>query len=157
MALPSALLSHEPGARTIMVKSYAQPGEQQARAVLADLARSPKTAGHIATKLARHFAGDDPPPALVARLTETFQQTGGNLPDVYRTLVSSPEPWQPQPLKFKTSWEWTISAWRGLGRRQTGTTNVYAIQRQLGQPTWKPGAPAGWDDIAASWAAPDAL
>jgi uncharacterized protein (DUF1800 family) len=28
---------------------------------------------------------------------------------------------------------------------------------QLGQPVWRPGSPAGWDDIAASWAAPDAL
>lgn len=28
---------------------------------------------------------------------------------------------------------------------------------QLGQPIWKPGSPAGWDDIAASWAGPDAL
>jgi uncharacterized protein (DUF1800 family) len=148
---------HEPGARTIMGKSYAQPGKRQALAALGDFARSPKTAEHIATKLARHFAGDDPPPALVARLAETFQRTGGNLPDVYRALVESPEPWLPQPLKFKTPWEWTISAWRGLGRKQVGKANVYAIQRQLGQPTWKPGSPAGWDDIAASWAGPDAL
>jgi len=28
---------------------------------------------------------------------------------------------------------------------------------QLGQPTWRPGSPAGFDDTAASWAAPDAL
>ena len=28
---------------------------------------------------------------------------------------------------------------------------------QLGQPTWRPGSPAGYDDIAASWAGPDAL
>jgi uncharacterized protein (DUF1800 family) len=32
-----------------------------------------------------------------------------------------------------------------------------SVQTQLGQPVWKPGSPAGWDDIAASWAAPDAL
>lgn len=148
---------HEPGTRTIMGKSYAQPGEQQALAALGDFARSPKTADHIATKLARHFAGDDPPPALVARLSDTFRKTGGSLPDLYRTLINSPEPWTRQPLKFKTPWEWTISAWRGLGRRQIGKGNFYAAQRQLGQPTWKPGSPAGWDDIAASWAGPDAL
>ena len=51
-----------------MGKRYAQPGEQQARAVLHDLATSPATAHHIATKLARHFVADDPPPALVDRL-----------------------------------------------------------------------------------------
>jgi uncharacterized protein (DUF1800 family) len=28
---------------------------------------------------------------------------------------------------------------------------------QQGQTLWRPGSPAGFDDIAASWAAPDAL
>lgn len=34
---------------------------------------------------------------------------------------------------------------------------IATVQTQLGQQVWKPGAPAGWDDIAASWAGPDAL
>ena len=38
---------HEPGARTIVGKSYDQPGEAQARAVLRDLAASPATARHL--------------------------------------------------------------------------------------------------------------
>ena len=29
--------------------------------------------------------------------------------------------------------------------------------QQLGQPLWRPGSPAGYDDAAGSWAAPDAL
>jgi uncharacterized protein (DUF1800 family) len=28
---------------------------------------------------------------------------------------------------------------------------------KLGQPVWKPGSPAGWDDTTASWAASNAL
>jgi uncharacterized protein (DUF1800 family) len=28
---------------------------------------------------------------------------------------------------------------------------------QLGQPVWRPGSPAGYNDVAATWAAPDAL
>jgi uncharacterized protein (DUF1800 family) len=148
---------HEPGARTILGKRYDQPGEAQALAVLHDFARSPHTATHIATKLARHFAGDDPPPALVARLADTFQRSNGDLPSLYRTLVASPEPWAPTPLKFKTPWEWTISSLRGLGRTSVGEMRIAGLERQLGQPVWQPGAPAGWDDVAASWAAPDAL
>ncbi len=53
---------HEPGARTIMGKSYADSGAAQANEVLDDLARHPATARHIATKLARHFIADTPPP-----------------------------------------------------------------------------------------------
>lgn len=147
---------HEPGARHIMGKVYDQQGEAQARAALVDFARSPKTGVHVATKLARHFASDTPSDALVARLATAFNDSGGDLPTVYRALIDSPETWSPRPVKFKTPWEWTISAFRGVGRRRAGK-QIAGLQKQLGQPTWKPGSPAGWDDIAASWAAPDAL
>jgi len=148
---------HEPGPRTILGKTYAQDGAEQGRAALVDFARAPATASHVATKLARHVAGDAPPPALVARLAAAFAKNRGDLPTLYRTLIDSPEAWMPAPLKFKTPWEWTVSALRGLGRAQVGQLQMAGVQSQLGQPVWKPGSPAGWDDIAASWAAPDAL
>ena len=148
---------HEPGSRQILGKTYPQPGAEQARAALVDFAHSPATANHVATKLARHFAGDTPPQALVDRLTGSFTASRGDLPTLYRTLIDSPEPWAPRALKFKTPWEWTVSALRGLGRDQIGALQMAGAQSQLGQPVWKPGSPAGWDDTAASWAAPDAL
>ncbi|HEY7960155.1 MAG TPA: DUF1800 domain-containing protein [Sphingomicrobium sp.] len=152
-----AELLHEPGERTIIGKTYAQNGEAQARAVLLDLAASPATARHLSTKLARHFAGDDPPQALVDRLTKAYLASGGDLPAMYRTLIESPEPWATQPLKFKNPWEWTVSALRAAGTSQLEPMIAANMLRQLGQPTWQPGSPAGWDDIAASWAGPDAL
>jgi uncharacterized protein (DUF1800 family) len=140
-----------------MGKSYPQQGDAQARAVLLDLAANPATARHIATKLARHFAGDDPPQAMVDRLSSAFVASGGDLPTVYRALVDSPEAWAPQELKFKTPWDWTVSALRAVGQTTIDGTAAAAMLKQLGQPTWQPGSPAGWDDIAASWAAPEAL
>jgi len=148
---------HEPGARTILGKRYAEGGEAQARAALLDFAHSPTTATHVATKLARHFAGDEPPPTLIGRLADSFRAGNGDLPTVYRTLIASPETWVPRPTKFKTPWEWTISSLRGIGHEQVGGMQIAALQTQLGQRVWKPGAPAGWDDLAASWAGPDAL
>ena len=148
---------HEPGARTIMGKQYAQSGEAQARAILLDLAASPATATHISTKLARHFAGDDPPPALVERLRRAYLSSNGNLPSVYRALIGSPEPWAARPLKFKTPWEWSVSSLRAMDLKNLEPMPAANVLRQLGQPTWQPGSPAGWDDIAASWAGPDAL
>jgi uncharacterized protein (DUF1800 family) len=152
-----AAVLHEPGSRTIMGKRYDQPGEAQARAVLLDLAASPATAKHLSTKLARHFAGDGPPPALVDRMAKAYLGSGGDLPTVYRTLIESPEPWAPQPLKFKNPWEWSVSALRAVGSNTLEPMMAANVLRQLGQPTWQPGSPAGWDDIAASWAGPDAL
>ena len=152
-----AEMLHEPGSRTIVGKRYDQAGEAQARAVLLDLAESPATAKHLSTKLARHFAGDDPPPALVERLSKAYRASGGDLPTVYRVLIDSPEAWVPQPLKFKNPWEWSVSALRAIGLRELEPQAAAGVLKQLGQPTWQPGSPAGWDDIAASWAGPDAL
>ena len=153
---------HEPGSRTIMGKNYAptnktSPNQAQAEAVLSDLAGSPATARHIATKLAQHFVGDTPPSNLIDKLASTFLSSGGNLSSVYHTLIDAPEAWQPTPAKFKTPWEWLISSLRGLGRNNLDGINVAQMLNELGQPVWKPGSPAGYDDIADTWAAPNAL
>ncbi|MEC5406115.1 DUF1800 domain-containing protein [Paraburkholderia sp. MPAMCS5] len=148
---------HEPGSRTIMGRRYDQQGEDQALAVLRDLASAPATAQHIGTKLARHFIADNPPPAVSERLASAFERSGGDLPTVYRALLDSPQAWSPVAVKFKTPWEWAISSMRGLGWQELGNVQAAPLLTQLGQPVWRPGSPAGYDDIAASWAAPDAL
>ena len=148
---------HEPGARTVLGRSYAEGGEQQARAILHDLANAPATARHVAFKLARHFVADDPPPALVRHLEQTFMRTGGDLASIYRELVAAAEAWQPGGLKFKSPWEWAVSSLRALGRRDMPPAQAASLMNQLGQPVWRPGSPAGYDDVAATWAAPDAL
>ena len=148
---------HEPGARTIMGKRYGQSGEAQAQAVLDDLAVHPATAHHIATKLARHFAGDTPPPAMITRLETAFLRSNGDLPTLYRALIASPEAWADAPVKFKSPWEWTLSSMRALGLRDVPAPQLTGALIQLGQPVWRPGSPAGYDDIAGSWAGPDAV
>ena len=148
---------HQPGARTILGTSFNQPGEAQAQAVLEMLATHPATARHIATKLARHFAGDTPPPAMVARLEGAFLRSGGDLPTVYRALVASPEAWEAAPAKFRSPWEWSIAALRAVGAREAPAQMFVTMMNELGQPVWRPGSPAGYDDIAGAWAAPDAL
>lgn len=148
---------HEPGPRRLLGRSYPAGGQEQALAMLRDLAASPATALHVSTKLARHFVADDPPPALVQRLAAAYQRSGGDLPAVYRALIDSPEPWAAPSMKFKTPWEWTVSSMRALGRGELKGAQAAGLLNQLGQPVWRPGSPAGYDDIAASWAAPDAL
>jgi uncharacterized protein (DUF1800 family) len=148
---------HEPGTRRLLGRSYAQEGEAQAIAVLHDLSTAPDTARHVATKLARHFVADDPPAAVVERLTAAYLRSRGDLPTVYRALVEAPDTWQAPGPKFKTPWEWGVSSLRALGTREVKGPQMVALMNQLGQPVWRPGSPAGYDDVAASWAAPDAL
>jgi uncharacterized protein (DUF1800 family) len=157
---------HQPGARQIVGRRYEAGGEAQGRAILADLATHPATARHIATKLARHFTADDPPPALVARLEKSFLATGGKLPALYRVLVESPEPWAAGggagqgaygQARFRTPWDWTIATLRATAAPIPAPQALNNLFNQLGQPVWKPGSPAGYDDIDASWAGPDSL
>src|ERR1700730_14805623 len=78
---------HEPGPQTVLGKAYRDTGVEQGRAVLADLARHPATALHVATKLARHFIADDPPFALVEVLRNKFIETDGDLWHVSKALL----------------------------------------------------------------------
>jgi uncharacterized protein (DUF1800 family) len=160
-AAPGAFLFvpqiHEPGDRTIIGRRYTNIGEAQARAVLADLAVHPATAEHIATKLVRHFVADDPPPALIAKLKAVFLKSDGDLPSVYAALVDASEAWAPTSPKFKTPWDWSVSAFRALGLKETPDQAVVGMLTELGQPVWRPGSPAGYDDVAVRWAGPDAL
>lgn len=148
---------HEPGTRNIMGKAYSQTGKAQAEAILTDLANAQATATHLATKLARHFVSDNPPASLVDKLAKTYMAGNGDLTKVYRTLIEAPESWITTPAKFKTPWEWLISSLRGLGIKNLDNIKIGQILNQLGQQTWKPGSPAGFDDIAATWAGPNAL
>lgn len=148
---------HEPGTRTIVGRAYRQEGEAQAAAVLRDLAADPRTAHHLAVKLTRHFAGDEPPPAMVRRLEEAYLRSGGDLPTLYRAIIDSPEAWVETAPKFRTPWDWSVAALRAVGTRHVEAQPAAGLLTQLGQPVWRPGSPAGYDDIAASWAGPDAL
>jgi uncharacterized protein (DUF1800 family) len=76
---------------------------------------------------------------------------------VYRELIASPQAWQAAAAKFKTPWEWAISSLRGLGRREITPTQATQLMNQLAQPVWRPGSPAGYDDVAGAWAAPGSL
>jgi uncharacterized protein (DUF1800 family) len=149
--------THEPGTRIIMGKRYSQSGERQAQAVIDDLVASPATATHIATKIARHFAGDTPPPALVDRLQACFLRTGGDLPSLYRVLISSPEAWVAGAPKFRSPWDWSVASMRALAVKDVQPQAVAGLLTQLGQPIWRPGSPAGFDDLNASWAGADAV
>jgi len=149
--------AHEGGARTVMGKRYAQDGMDQALAVMKDLAASPHTANHIAVKLARHFVADDPPPALVAKLQHTYLGTGGDLGELAKTLVMAPEAWSPQPVKFKTPYEFVVSSWRAADIAPQTLPDIGQILNALGQKPFSAPSPKGWAEEAEVWCAPDAV
>jgi uncharacterized protein (DUF1800 family) len=145
-------LLHEPGPQTVLGKSYPDAGVEQGRAVLADLARHPATARHIAGQLAAHFVADEPPPALVGKLEKAFRDTDGNLKEVAKTLVTADESWTPQRTKLKKPSEWIAGALRATGAQSViPVPRLLGAQAQLGEALWRPPAPNGFSDREAAW------
>src|SRR5688572_90920 len=107
-------LMHEPGDKTILGKRYRERGVDEGEDVLRALASHPKTAAHLATKLARHFVADDPPAKLVERLAGAYLQSDGELTSVYSALIEADESWREPLAKFKTPHDFAISAYRLL-------------------------------------------
>jgi uncharacterized protein (DUF1800 family) len=147
---------HEPGAHTVLGKSYSESGEQQGLSVLRDLARHPSTAKFLATKLARHFIADDPPEAAVQALTATFLRTNGDLKELTRVLIRRPEVWSQTMPKVKPPFDWLASLMRATRLDFLGR-GVSDILTDLGQPPFNAPSPAGWPDRASAWLAPEAL
>jgi uncharacterized protein (DUF1800 family) len=149
---------HEPGARTVMGRRYDAPGRDQARAILTDLANDPRTSRRISQKIAAHFVSDDPPPALVETLDAAWRKGRGDLAKVARALISAPEGWQPQAAKLKTPYEFLVSSYRAADvLPEDGAKDVNGPLVHLGQRPYFAPQPNGWSDLAADWAAPDAI
>ncbi len=143
---------HEPGDQIVLGKRYPDSAVEQGRAVLADLARHPATARHIAEKLASHFVADNPPPTLVAKLAESFHGSDGDLKAVATTLVTADESWAPQRQKLKPPAEWIAGVIRLSGTEAiVPIGRIMNAQAMLGAPLWRPPAPNGFADTEAAW------
>ena len=142
---------HEPGAQTVRGKVYDQENAEQGRAVLRDLAANPATATHVATKLARYFVADIPPPALVERMAKAFLDSGGDLKEVAKVMISSPESWSGSPTKLKRPSEWVVGMVRAAGFTRVDPKRFTDGQVLLGEPLWRPPSPKGFPDDEASW------
>jgi uncharacterized protein (DUF1800 family) len=148
---------HEPGAKMLLGRSYDEDGLRQGEAILKDLAQRRETAHHVSTKLARHFIADDPPPAVVDRMTRTWLDSRGNLPKVYQAMLDSPEAWSQPLAKFKTPADYIYSSYRALELPLTDRRKSLGAFEALGQRNLQPGSPAGWPDTSADWDGSSAL
>jgi len=149
--------AHQPGAQRLLGKTYENNGVAQGEAALADIARHPSTAKFIAIKFARHFVADDPPPALVARLQETFRNTDGDLKALTFVLLDSDEAWQAPLTKLRSPYEFLVATGRLLGRIPEDPGRYLGSLNLLGQPLWSPSGPNGFPDTNAAWAAPEGM
>jgi uncharacterized protein (DUF1800 family) len=151
---------HDAGAKTVLGETIkAGGGEQDGERVLDILAAHPSTARFIATKLARRFVSDQPPQALVDRAAARFRATGGDLREVVRTIVASPELFaaEARGAKVKTPLEFVASALRATGADVERATVLIRVLRDLGMPSYFCQPPTGYDETAETWVSSGAL
>ena len=150
---------HAKGPKTVLGTRIDAGGERDGEAVLDLLASHPATARFIATKLARRFVADEPPPALVTRAAATFTSSRGDLRAVVRTILASDEfrAAGARGAKVKTPFEFVVSALRATGADVADASAVVRRLGQLGMPLYGAQPPTGYADTAAAWVNTGAL
>ena len=151
---------HDNGAKVVLgQKIAANGGIRDGERVLDILASHPATAQHIALKLARRFVSDTPPPALVARAAKRFHDTDGDLREVVRTIVTSPEFFAADTTrtKVKTPLEFVASAVRALDANVRNVRPLLRALQELGMPSYLCQPPTGYADTAEAWVSSGAL
>jgi uncharacterized protein (DUF1800 family) len=152
---------HDDGEKVVLGhRIKAGGGKTDGDEVLDLLARHPSTARFIATKLARRFVADDPPPALVARAADKFKSTGGDIREVVRVILTSPEFQASRRAKTKNPFEFVVSAVRVTGLDLAPTATALPLVqslRDLGMPLYGAQPPTGYADKAEAWVSSGAL
>jgi uncharacterized protein (DUF1800 family) len=150
---------HEPGDKMVLGHRIKARGEKEGFEVLHILAHHPSTAKFVCTKLATRFVSDDPTPALVSRMTQTFLKKDGDIRQVLKTMFDSPEFWAADTYraKIKTPLEFTVSAVRASGAEVSDATPLSRQLQSLGMPPYGMQPPTGYSMKAASWVNSSAL
>jgi uncharacterized protein (DUF1800 family) len=145
---------HDAGDKIVLGhKLAAGRGEEDAEDVLDILAKSPATAHFISFKLARHFVSDSPSKALVDHAAQVYLKTDGDIREVLRAIITSPEFFSQQAFhsKVKTPFEVVVSAMRSLNATPDSTPRTAQVIAFLGQPIFGHQAPNGWPETGDAW------
>lgn len=145
---------HDAGPKTVLgTQLPGGQGIEDGEQVLDLVARHPSTARFIATKLAIRFVSDSPPPGLIDRAAATFARTDGDVREVVRTIVTSPEFFSRSAYrgKVKSPFEAVVSALRALGAEPDTTPRTAQIIARLGQPVFGRQSPDGWPEKGEPW------
>jgi len=150
---------HEPGSKTVLGKTIRENGMNEGLQVLHMLATSAATARFISTKLAVRFVSDDPPPALVDRMAQSFLASDGDIKTVLRTMFESPEFWAPaaERSKVKTPLEFVVSAVRASGATVNNALGLVQALDRLGMPLYGMQTPNGYSWMSDPWVSTGAL
>lgn len=145
---------HDEGEKIILGKKYnGKDGYDEGLTVLNTLASHTSTAKFISTKMAIRFVSDEPSQALIKTLTNTYQQTEGNIKAMIIAMVNHPDFWSKKALreKIKSPFEFAISALRATKAQVMQPFQIFNWCSKMGQRIYYYQAPTGFPDRANFW------
>jgi uncharacterized protein (DUF1800 family) len=145
---------HDAGEKVVLGhKLAAGRGMEDAEDVLNIIAKSPATAHFISFKLARRFVSDSPSKALVDHAAQVYLKTDGDIREVLRAIITSPEFFSQQAFhsKVKTPFEVVVSAMRAMDAAPDSTPRSAQVIAYMGQPIFGHQAPDGWPETGDAW------
>ena len=150
---------HDPDPKVVLGKKIHAGGMNDGEQVIEMLSKNPNTAKFISTKLARRFVSDNPPPALVARMSKAFLKSDGDIREVMRTMIYSPEFWSREAYraKVKTPYELVVTSARALGTDVDTPMPLVQWVNRIGEPLYQCQPPTGYSDKAEAWVNTGAL
>lgn len=143
-----------------IAKANAQEGMKQGLTALTLLASSPQTAHFISSMLAQRFVADEPPQAVVDKMTATYLASDGDIKAVLRAMVQTPDFNSHRFFRNKVKMpnEFLASAFRATATDpQNPNALVNLLANALGQPLYKKLEPTGYYVTADHWMNTQAL
>ena len=150
---------HDPYPKMVLGKKIHAGGMKDGEEVIELLSKNPNTAKFVSTKLARRFVSDTPPPALVDRMAKSFLKSDGDIHEVMRAMIYSPEFWSRDAYraKVKTPYELVVSSVRALGTDVDTPMPLVGWVGRIGEPLYQCQPPTGYADKADAWVNTGAL
>jgi uncharacterized protein (DUF1800 family) len=152
---------HDSGAKRIDFLDLSLPeggGIEEGEALLAALAAHPRTAERIAGKLCAAFVADEPPPDLVARAAQAYQDHDTDISAVLGLILRSDAFKAGAEPKIKLPLRLLVSALRATAATveqgsspRSRRSSVLEQLTNLGQPFFGWPSPNGYPQSSAAW------
>jgi uncharacterized protein (DUF1800 family) len=147
---------HDYGDKVFLGQIINGRGFAEVEQALDILCRHPATARHISRQIAIYFVGDDPPAALVERMSHAFVHSDGAIASVLDTLFHSPEFTASLGTRFKDPVRYVLSAVR-LAYDSKVIVNTGPIQNwfnRLAEGLYNHQTPDGYSMASTTWTGP---
>jgi uncharacterized protein (DUF1800 family) len=146
---------HDMGDKTVLGQIFkGGRGWDEVLEQLGALARHPATARHVCRKLAVFLVADEPPSALIERLSQRFLASDGDIALTLETLVASPEFTASLGRKFKDPVHYVLSALRLASDPAAPSVDMAPAMtalNRLGQSLYGRQTPDGYPLDESAW------